>query len=272
MYGLILDGSLEALVVAVALALGRGEVPVSVDIRRGTAEEAQGELFGSDRGDPTVESITVSAGTSAIFEDSLSLIDSLCPRVGLLVELAHRSEDRIERELVSVAVRTAREGGGALPDRSDPDVARLLGVVESVRGEACKFMGLLRFEPADGCLEARYEPYHDLTGMIAPHFAKRFLGSDWRIRDVARGIVAVHEAGSQDFEISYPEASYSPARREHGLSGREGQRRQAFTTNDEIAELWRDYYKIVAIPERKNERLQRRFLPLRYRSHLTEEP
>jgi hypothetical protein len=43
--------------------------------------------------------------------------------------------------------------------------------------------------------------------------------------------------------------------------------------SDEVAaaELWRAYFRTVAIAERKNDALQRRFIPIRYRKNLTED-
>lgn len=149
------------------------------------------------------------------------------------------------------AVRT--HGGAWITNYADPAMRDMQMAVKRVLHERHRFQGMLRFaELSDGTFYAAYAPDHDITALIAPHFAAR-IPRPWIIHDTERRCAAIHENGRWDIvdaelcsDIVYSEAE------------------------EEYRAIWRRYYREIAIPERKNHRLRNHFLPRRYWKHLTE--
>ena len=139
---------------------------------------------------------------------------------------------------------------------ADPAVLAMTKLVLKVGGERHRMMGLLRFsETADGTFYAPFEPDHNITALVAGHFAARIPDRDWIIHDVKRGIAAVFRASENRFEVVSGELSSEVEYTQQELRYRE---------------LWRAFHKTIAIGERTNPKLQKRFMPSRYWKHLTE--
>ena len=139
---------------------------------------------------------------------------------------------------------------------ADPAVLAMTKLVLKVGGERHRMMGLLRFsETADGTFYAPFEPDHNITALVAGHFAARIPDRDWIIHDVKRGIAAVFRASENRYEVVSGEISSEVEYTPQELRYRE---------------LWRAFHKTIAIGERTNPKLQKRFMPSRYWKHLTE--
>ena len=149
-----------------------------------------------------------------------------------------------------------RYGRSADSHLADPAVLAMTKLVLKVGGERHRMMGLLRFsETADGTFYAPFEPDHNITALVAGHFAARIPDRDWIIHDVKRGIAAVFRASENRFEVVSGELSSEVEYTQQELRYRE---------------LWRAFHKTIAIGERTNPKLQKRFMPSRYWKHLTE--
>jgi len=135
----------------------------------------------------------------------------------------------------------------------DPRVLRLHQISSKVTREKHRMLGLLRFQGAEDLYYAEIEPDFNIVGLIAPHFAEGMADQNWMIHDIKRRIAALydrHEWVLVDIaEVNIPK-----------LDSRE----------TKYEELWRAYYKHISIPERKNPKLQKRCMPMRYWKHLTE--
>jgi probable DNA metabolism protein len=112
-----------------------------------------------------------------------------------------------------------------------------------------RLRGLLRFAPEvceDGVTRyvARCAPDYFVLPLLAEHFAARFGNTAWAIIDERRGMTA--KGGSAEKQAN-------------GETG-----------NCNWEQLWRDYHRIISIEERKNPKLQKQFIPERYRKYLTE--
>lgn len=139
---------------------------------------------------------------------------------------------------------------------ADPAILAMTKLVMKVGGERHRMMGLLRFsEAADGTFYAPFEPDHNITALVAGHFAARIPDRDWIIHDVKRGIAAVFRASEHRYEVVTGELSAEVEYTQEELRYRE---------------LWRSFHKTIAIGERTNPNLQKRFMPSRYWKHLTE--
>jgi probable DNA metabolism protein len=137
---------------------------------------------------------------------------------------------------------------------TDEKVYRFNEAVDKVSKESCRMQGLVRFKKTeDNFYYSEIEPDHNVIYMITPHFRKRFGSENFIIHDVKRKIAAINQKGNcriQQIEID----------RVPDISGDE----KIFSS------MWKDYFKSIAISERKNPKLQRQFVPVRYRKYLPE--
>ena len=137
---------------------------------------------------------------------------------------------------------------------SEEAVARMEDLCHKVLREAHRMQGLVRFkELVNGVLYAPVETDHNVLPLIMPHFVKRLRYDRWVIHDVLRQQAAVNGRGRcriVDTRLARPPVY----------------------TREEIfyQQLWKEYFKTIAIKERLNPQLQRRFLPQRYWKYLVE--
>ena len=133
-----------------------------------------------------------------------------------------------------------------------PDVALVQKAARRVGWEAQRMRQFVRFVDVNGIFVADIEPLFDVLTLIAPHFHGRFNDQRLMIRDIRRRRALVSEtAGWHIADLG--EDPLPPLPRD-GL----------------YENLWRGYFKAIANLARKNPKLQRQFIPLRYRAHLTE--
>lgn len=160
------------------------------------------------------------------------------------------------RELVLYRYLALGRRVGPQLDRhlTDDAVRTVHGLSRRARGEAHRLKGLLRFRAlADGLLYAPVEPDGRVLSLLGSHFAARLTGERWLIHDLRRGEGIF---GRGDAWLPAAVTAATPPRE----AGDEG----------EWQDLWRTFFTEVAIAERRNPRLQRRFMPERYWKHLVE--
>jgi probable DNA metabolism protein len=120
-----------------------------------------------------------------------------------------------------------------------------------VKSEAHNIKGFVRFQKAENDLMvAVIEPAYNVVNLLAEHFANRFPNMQWMIVDAKRGI-GIHYDCRDVYELC-------------------GQAAEIPKINDEFSSLWKGYFKFANIKERKNPKLQKRCLPVKYWKHLTE--
>jgi probable DNA metabolism protein len=137
---------------------------------------------------------------------------------------------------------------------TDVRVSRFNEAVDKVSKEACRMQGLVRFKKTeDNIYYSEIEPDHNILYMITPHFRKRFTGENFIIHDIKRKIAAINHRGNcriQQIEID---------------------RKPDDSVDEKLyISMWKKYFKSIAISERKNPKLQRQFVPARYRKYLPE--
>lgn len=152
-------------------------------------------------------------------------------------------------------IKLLLEKGAAADDMLADDRVRLVrGLTRKTAGEAERFKGFVRFkELADKTLYAKIEPDHNILPLITPHFRTRMGPFNWVLHDAKRGKAAFHSKG----RVVYAAIDASRALE---FDGKE----------DAVQALWKSFFKTIAIKERLNPKLQRQFVPLKYRRHLTE--
>ncbi len=133
-------------------------------------------------------------------------------------------------------------------------VLAMTKLCQKVSGERHAMLGLLRFKMLDnGILYAEYEPQYNITGLIAPHFTSRISNENWIIHDIKRNIAAFYN--KKEWIIRELEL-------ENELVIHEDE--------EEYQEMWKSYYKHISIASRKNLRLKKNHMPMKYWKHLVE--
>ncbi len=147
-------------------------------------------------------------------------------------------------------------------DFSDADVVQLLKNCRRVRGEAHRLLQFVRFQKAaDGTYFAMVEPLYDVLPMAIGH-RDRFSDSRFVIYDRARDYGYYYDG-------AVAQRMTMKSDRSHMITG---QLPEDMMDGEEklFQQLWRTYFKSVAIQERLNPRKQRNDMPVRYWKYLTE--
>ncbi|NTV99320.1 MAG: DNA metabolism protein, partial [Chlorobiaceae bacterium] len=135
-----------------------------------------------------------------------------------------------------------------------PSVKEIVTVSRKAGRELHRMKGLLRFEKLrDGAYLAKMEPDNNIIHPLALHFSKRLRAENWFIYDVRRRTAARWHKG--------------------GLSLGEIEQFTAPALSDEekaVQALWKAFFGTIAIPERRNPRLQKSNMPMKYWKYLTE--
>ena len=132
-------------------------------------------------------------------------------------------------------------------------VRRMMELRGQVSNEVHRLKGFLRFsETEEGVLYTACSPDHDDVDLLAGHFIAR-LNQPFAIHDVWREKAVIYDG--RECVLA----------RVNGAEITESERQRAF------ASLWKKYYQTVNIPERRNLRAQKNFMPVRYWEFLTED-
>jgi probable DNA metabolism protein len=242
----VTDGSLEGLFCAIDEAMASGSAPDFI----APEDAVEGSLF--------IERFRVKTEPSraAIFAEGVAThagTDTLSRFFYCWLS----EESGITGMLVSYAKLAFKMGPSVIGHVSDPVVLAVQRCCQRVTHESHRLKGLVRFsELKNGLLYAPIEPDHDVTALLASHFQKRLRGIHWMIHDVKRGIAAVSDGksfhmGEVEAERAAKPEDYSPEEME-------------------TRALWKEFFRTIAIAERKNPGLQRKNMPQRYWKYLTE--
>jgi probable DNA metabolism protein len=137
---------------------------------------------------------------------------------------------------------------------ADDTVFKVADTFRRVEHEVHKMLGFVRFQQVEGGIYyASISPDFNIVELLAPHFAERLSDQKWIIHDVRREIAALFNKGkwimteftAEDIPRDTDEEKY-------------------------YKRLWKEFFNTLAIPSRRNPRLQRRLMPRRYWEHLPE--
>ena len=157
----------------------------------------------------------------------------------------------------SAEARTAADR--AASDRGDPDVLVVLKASGRVLHEIHRLTGLLRFIPDhNGVYIARCTPDHYILPALAEHFTLRFGNTPWAIIDERRSLCLCREGNSPPQLIQAAFFHCTDMEADKKNSG------------DSWEDLWRLYHRTINIESKKNLKLQRQLMPVRYHKYLTE--
>jgi len=131
------------------------------------------------------------------------------------------------------------------------DVLPVLKLVSKVKRESHRYKGFVRFTDYKGTLYSEIHPTYNVLPIIGEHFADRFKSENFIIHDKNRNIAIVSHRGNVLCDFQEEVA-------------------QNLKEYDGYESLWRAYFNTMAIEERKSEKRQQRFVPLKYRKDLLE--
>lgn len=239
------DGSFEGLLCVFGRLRDAGEEPEEIASSGGGLQES---LFG--------EAEEVATDPAAADRVSTDIRMRVSTRAFRHLGHAFLSErPGIETDLWRY-LRLGWEVGSRVDARhADERVRRVHRASRAVGRERHYQLCYLRFRRlASGVLYAPAEPEFDVLCLVAPHFVRRMNGEELFIHDLKREKAFLHRSGETAVVGAPP---FEP-----GLAEEEAL----------YQELWRDYFKVIAVPGRHNPRLQAGNMPVRYWRWLIERP
>ncbi len=137
-------------------------------------------------------------------------------------------------------------------------VMNIFELSRNVSVERHHFTGFLRFSQINSSLLlAKLKPKNDIIRMIATHFSDRLPNEDFIIYDEGRNSVIIHPANSQWIYSKFEDKEFENLIKIDDIE-------------EEYSVLWKTFFDSICIKERRNLKLQRNNLPLRYRSNMDE--
>jgi probable DNA metabolism protein len=148
-------------------------------------------------------------------------------------------------------------------DLANPTVIQIHKLDRKVLREAHRTLMFIRFEQAaDGTFFGPFAPKYDVIPLVISHFKERFASQQWLIYDTLRSY-GFYFDGINLEQVSIEKPNFVPE------TGNLNAGIRSDNEND-WQELWRAYFKSIAIKERKNLLVQRNFMPKRFWKYLTE--
>lgn len=176
------------------------------------------------------------------------------------------NESGIDGDAFAVIAKSLRDGTSCLGCRYLAFVKNTDDAAARVGLEVERFLQFVRFTKLgggrrllndgkhadEGLYIAEIEPSYDILPLIINHFTSRLRDQRFIIRDKRHGIAALWDTKRLVYS-SLPALLNLP-----------------LPSDGEFADMWRRYYNRVAIPWRRNLKLQAHFIPARYRRTMTE--
>lgn len=135
-------------------------------------------------------------------------------------------------------------------------VNSVINISKYVLHEAHKLKGFLRFSKTqNNFLYAKYKSNNNVLGLLANHFMKRLSSEYFIIKDIGRDNYALYNKEKITF-----------------LTGEDIVKLNLNFDSEEMffEDLWKTFFKTIAIKERENKRAQINFMPKRYWENMLE--
>lgn len=174
---------------------------------------------------------------------------------------AHLAEIEGEENMLLGYVRYVFDAGQNIEeDYGNKYVMRVSEIVRMVRREKHRMEAFIRFQKLkDETFYAAIEPDFNVLPLLIKHFKDRYVDQQWIIYDIRRKYGVHYNL----HDIQYISLNFSDVKATNVVS--------AYTEDEGLyQELWKNYFKSVNIPARKNTKLHLMHVPRRYWRHLTE--
>ncbi len=160
-------------------------------------------------------------------------------------------------ESVAYGLQHKVRPGHLFDNLAKPFLHKVFSLARSTGNEVHHLQGFIRFRQEErGFLYAPIGPKNNVLTFLMPHFADRLPGENFIIYDEKRGIFGVHPAFRQWYLVQ---------QQEDGLTDFEETAEEGL-----YSDLFRHFCNSIAIKERRNLKLQRSLLPLRFREYMVE--
>ena len=252
MLSYIYDGTFEGLLSAILEALARKEMPDQIL----TEVRLVPNLFLETR---TIKTDNVKT------ERLLTIIMQRLPEAALkdLIYCFLAEEKDIEIDILCYLKMAIQSKVNIEHNLANCNVFRIRKISDRVIKELQRYWGIVRFRKLDdGLYYAPIEPDYNIVSLLGPHFTKRFSDQQWLIHDVKRNLAIYYQLGKCT-PVTIPEADAGQARAVDQSS---------YLSPEEFLfqNLWRTYFKNIAITGRINPKLQKQHLSGRYWKYLVE--
>lgn len=176
----------------------------------------------------------------------------------LAVYRAVLSEDQTKADSIYRVIVFALHTNRRIMDNLEqPAVYHVFQMARKTGNEAGRYLEFVRFrELENGALFSEIAPANQVLPLIGDHFANRLPLENFVIYDTTHRVSLFHAAGRSWVLMDTDEVDMKKLR----IS--EGER--------EMSRNWQAFFDQIAIEERKNKRLQQQFLPLKFRTYMTE--
>jgi probable DNA metabolism protein len=240
---IVYDGSYCGYLTAIAKGQSHAEIKEII-----TEDEAASILLGD---------LLYTAADSVEAENLSSYLHSVSKTAAYNILISYLSEiSGFELASLKYLAAVMKYGRSADSRLAEPEILAMTKLTARVSSECHRMLGLIRFsETTGGVYYAPYEPDHNITSLIAGHFAARIPDTDWIIHDRYRNIAAVYRKNDHRYEVVSGDFAEEPGFTEQEI---------------EYRKLWKRFFHSIPIPERKNPKQQKKCMPARYWKHLTE--
>lgn len=192
--------------------------------------------------------------------ENKALVDKLKKEVSMLVlyEAYYVFLSNIDNKemIIYGFIKNAIKYKNTIFYRRDIDVvSETLRISNQVKGEAHRMKGFLRFKKMNNFYYATMEPTHNIIWIITRHFKERLKDECWIIKDSKRGIYAIYDTK----KVTY-------------LKENDVIKLNLDLSNEEtlFEDLWKTFFKTVAIKERTNLKCQMNHAPKKYWKNMLE--
>ena len=191
-----------------------------------------------------------------IKEKEKLLKEKLTPEIVHTIYYAYLSDSPIKEILIYNFIKNSLIYKNQIFYRRNIEsVVEIEKLSKYVGREAHKLKGFLRFKEMENFLYAEVEPTNNVIGILAYHFKNRLSNESWIIKDTKRNIYALYDTKKvvylTDEDIIKLNLNMS--------------------NNEELMEdLWKTFFKTVAIKERYNPKCQMNFMPKKYWKNMLE--
>ena len=145
----------------------------------------------------------------------------------------------------------------------DPDVLEVAKIWKKVTNERLRVMQFLRFQKAaDGTFFAAVKPIYNVLPLTLSHLTDRFADQCWLIYDLQREYGYYYDL-KETTEVRFEE------KEAHLLSGLLSE--ELMDADEKLfQQMWKTYFKSIAIKERLNPKLHRQHMPARFWKYMPE--
>ncbi len=150
-------------------------------------------------------------------------------------------------------IRGFKIGPNIIEMQHDDFVIRVIELAGKTVNESHLFKGFVRFKDMGKTLYSKIEPRCNVVPLIAEHFAERYPNENWIIYDATHKLSAVHKRYEGWVLVTGEDMNI-----------------EAYEGKDAYEELWKVFFKTIAIAERTNPRQQNSMIPKWYRTNMPE--